>query len=72
MKVNQLLDVNVPYQNSKNYGNVLPSTKTVAEYKYLQAFEVECDAAIALISKNKNVKATLHYDTISHNTIYGE
>ena len=51
---------------------MLPSTKAVAEYEYLQAFEVECDAAIALISKNKNVKATLHYDTISHNSIYGE
>ena len=51
---------------------MLPSAKAVAEYKYLQAFEVECDAAITLISKNKNVKATLHYDTISHNSIYGE
>ena len=33
------------------------SAKTVAEYKHLEVSEVECDAAIALINKNENVKA---------------
>ena len=58
-------------QDYKNYKNVLPPAKTVAEYIYLQASEVECDAAIALINKN-NVKVTLHYDTTSRNSMDGE
>ena len=59
-------------EDYQNYECVLPSAKTVSDYKHLQASEVECDAAIALIDKNKNVKVTLHYDTTSRNSIDGE
>ena len=54
------------------YEYVLPTAKTISDYKHLQASQVECDASLALLNKQQNVKATLHYDTISRNSIDGE
>ena len=59
-------------QDYNNYKSVLPSAKTVAHYKHVQASEIECDAVIALINKTRSVKVTLYYDTRSHNSIDGE
>ena len=50
------------------YEYVLPSARTISEYKQMQASQVEWDAAIALWSKDENVKSTLHYDSTTHNT----
>ena len=47
----------------KDYVYVLPSARTISDYKHLQASQVECDAAIALVDKSENLKVTLHYDT---------
>ena len=55
-----------------HYDNVLPSAKRIAEYKQLQASQVEKNAALALLNKPTSVKATLHYDTTSRNCIKGE
>lgn len=37
--------------NYRNYEYVLPSARTVSDYKHLQASQVECDASIALLNK---------------------
>ena len=54
------------------YKNVLPSVKTIVEYKQLQAAQEETDTALAIINKSPGVKITLHYDTTSCNNIDGE
>ena len=54
------------------YKNVLPSVKTIVEYKQLQAAQEETDTALAIINKSPGVKITLHYDTTSRNNIDGE
>lgn len=59
-------------QGYKNYESVQPSAQTVADDKHLEASEVECDAAIALIYKNKYVKVILHYDAKSRHSINDE
>ena len=51
---------------------VLPSARTISDFKQLQASQVERDAALALLAKVGPVKATLHYDTTSRNSIDGE
>ena len=52
---------------------VLPSAQTIADYKQMQASQVERDAAMALGSKPGDVKSVLHYyDTTSRNKIDGE
>ena len=38
----------------------------------MQASQVERDAALALLLKERPAKATLHYDTTSRNSIDGE
>ena len=38
----------------------------------MQASQAERDGAIALWSKDENVKSTLHYDTTTRNTIDGQ
>ena len=50
----------------------MPSARTISDYKQMQASQVEQDAAIALWSKDENVKSTLHYDITTRNTIDGE
>ena len=56
----------------ENYEFVLPSAKTISDYKYLQASQTESDVALAMIDKAEDVKITLHYDTTSRNSIDGE
>ena len=54
------------------YKYVLPSSKTVIEYKHQQAAQEERDAAVALINKTAHHNVTLHFDTTSRNHIDGE
>ena len=54
------------------YEHVLPSARTISDYKQMQASQVEQDATIALWSKDEKLKSTLHYDTTTYNTIDGE
>ena len=49
----------IPYQN------VLPSAKTLNEYKLLLAVQEQAEAANALFNIPQSVKCTLHYDTTS-------
>ena len=51
---------------------VLPSARTISDYKQMQASQVERDAAMALGSKPDDVKSVLHYDTTLRNKIDGE
>ena len=43
----------------------LPPFHTISDYKQMQAFQVESNAALALISKTDDTKSMLHYDTTS-------
>ena len=54
------------------YQNVLPSPKTINDYKQLLAVQEEADAANCLYNMPSNVKCTLHYDTTSRCKIDGE
>ena len=59
-------------EDYQQYKYVLPTAKTVSDYKHLQASQREYEAAVALNSKPENVKVTLHFDTTSRNSIDGE
>ena len=50
----------------------MPSIRTVADYKQCQASKMEREAAIHLLNKESNVKATVHFDSTSHSSIDGE
>ena len=54
------------------YKDVLPSPRTLNDYKQLMAVQAEADAANALFEKNDDVRCTLHYDTTSRSKIDGE
>ena len=41
---------------------VLPSAKTVASYKHMQASQVELDAALELYHKSSEEVSTMHYE----------
>ena len=60
---------NIDYEE---YKYVLPSARTIVEYKQLQAAQEERDAGVALFKKNSDTKLTLHFDTTSRNNIDGE
>ena len=51
---------------------MLPSSRTISDYKQLQASEVERAAAMALYHKQPGAKATWHYDTTSRSSIDGD
>ena len=51
------------------YQNVLPSAKTLNEYKLMLAVQEEPEAANALFNIPESVKCTLHYDTTSRGKI---
>ena len=55
-----------------DYKYVLPSAKTIANFKQLQSADEERQAAIALLTKPDDVKTTFHFDTTSRSTIDGE
>ena len=59
-------------EDCKEFAYVLPSACTIADYKHLQASEIECDAGVALVKKESSIKVTSHYDTTSRNSIDGE
>ena len=64
-----------PASNASMYDNhtyVLPSTRTIADYKQLQASEMERDAGLNLLNKDEKIKATVHFDTTSRSSIDGE
>ena len=50
----------------------MTSGKTISDYKYLQVSQAESYVALAMLSKDDNVKITLHYGTTSRNPIDGE
>ena len=54
------------------YRNVLPSPKTINDYKQLLAVQEEADAANCLYNMPSGVTCTLHYDTTSRCKIDGE
>ena len=54
------------------YKNVLPSPKTIADYKQILAVQEEHDAASTLYNMTPDVKCTLHYDTTQRCRIDGE
>ena len=55
------------------YKDVLPSSRTLNDYKQLLAVQAEADAANALFTMNRDVvRVTLHYDTTSRCKIDGE
>ena len=56
----------------ENYANVLPSARTISDFKEMQASKIETNVAIALIKKKRSVKITLHFDMTSLNDIDGE
>ena len=62
----------VTKENCKEFAYVLPSTRTIADYKHLQASEIECDAGVSLAKKESSIKVTLHYDTTSTNSVNDE
>ena len=56
----------------KLYKNVLPSSKTINNYKHNKALQQEIDAAKALQDKDPETKVTLHYDTTRRSRVDGE
>lgn len=54
------------------YKNVLPTPKTINDYKQRMAIQEESEAADELYHKPNDVKCTLHYDTTSRCKIDGE
>ena len=54
------------------YANVLPSEKSVNNFKPKKALTQEIIAAKALFSKKETTKVTLHYDTTSRSRIDGD
>ena len=51
---------------------VIPSARTISDYKQILASEMELMAAKALYNKDSNVKVFLHFDTTSRSSIDGE
>ena len=49
-----------PYSKEEyaKYEAVLPSVRTVADYKHLQASQVECDASLTMLNKKRNDDST--------------
>ena len=59
--------------NYEEYDDILPSAKSIRNYKSLQATQEEIDAAIALYNKKEETdNVTFHFDTTSRNCIDGE
>ena len=56
----------------KEYSDILPSAKSIRNYKSLQATQEEIDAGIALLNKPKSENVTFHFDTTSRNYIDGD
>ena len=54
------------------FTNVLPSVRTINNYKQLLAVQAEADAAKTLYNIPEEVKCNLHYDTTSRCKIDGE
>lgn len=49
-----------PYSKEEyaKYEAVLPSVRTVADYKHLQASQLECDASLTILNKKRNDDST--------------
>ena len=64
----------VPYskEDYRVYEKILPTAKTINDYKQVQEIHQEQRAALALKSADNHVKVTLHYDTTSRSNIDGE
>ena len=56
----------------KPYKNVLPSAKTINDYKLTLAIQTEKEAATALYNMPDDVKSTLHFDSTQRSKIDGD
>ena len=56
----------------EKYKDVIPSAKSIRNFKHLQATQEEVKAAVALYRKTVNENITFHFDTTSRNCIDGE
>lgn len=56
----------------ESYRYVLPSEKSVNTHKHLKALNQEIEAADALLNKEPDSKATLHYDSTTRSRLEGE
>ena len=56
----------------ESYRYVLPSEKSVNTHKHLKALNQEIEAADALMEKEPDSKATLHYDSTTRSRLEGE
>ena len=65
-------DVSVSPSVYKKYKYVLPSARTIADYKQILASEMETEAARMLYEKDPSVKAIMHFDTTSRSSIDGD
>ena len=59
-------------EDYQSYSHVLPSEKSVNNFKHKKAIAQEIIAAKALHSKKSTTKVTLHYDTTSRSRIDGD
>ena len=62
----------VTAEQYENYKFVLPSIRTIADYKQCKGSQMEREAAIHLLNKGLNVKATVHFDSTSRCSVDGE
>ena len=62
----------VKKEDYADYEFVLPSTKTIVDYKQLLSIQHEKDAALALKDIPEGIKVTLHYDTTQRSKIDGD
>ena len=51
---------------------VIPSKRTIVDHKQVMASEHESEAALMLLKKESDTKATVHFDTTSRSNIDGE
>ena len=58
----------VTKEDCKEFAYVLPSARTIADYKHLLASEMECNVEVALAKKESSIEVTLHYDTTRNST----
>ena len=56
----------------ERYENVLPSAKTINDYKVTLAIQIEKEAATALYNMPDDVKSTLHFDSTQRSKIDGD
>lgn len=62
----------VTKESCKEFSYMQPSACTFADYNHLQASKIECDAVVALATKESSINVILYHDTTSKNSTDGE